>query len=78
MWVGAPPGESEWQGDVLLGRQGGDQVVGLEHEAHAVAAEAGEPLVVLGRQIGVTNEDRPRGERIEPGEAVEQGRLARP
>ena len=71
------PTEHHRQPDVLVGGQGGDQVEGLEDEAHLGATELRERLVVEGREIRVADERRARRERVEPGEAVQQRRLAR-
>jgi len=51
------PGERERQRDVLLGRQGGDEVEGLEDETDPVAPQLREALVVKGRQVGIADED---------------------
>ena len=69
--------EHQRQLDVLLGGERRDQVVGLEDEADALAAQLGELLVVELRQVGVADVHGARRERVESGEAVHQGALAR-
>jgi len=63
--------------DVLLRREGGDEVVGLEDEADAVAAEVGERGVVEGGDLGAGDGDGAGVCGVQPGEAVHEGGLAR-
>jgi hypothetical protein len=53
------PGDVHRESHVLGGVQGGDEVVGLEHEAHLVPAELGEALLAQRRQVGLTDVDLP-------------------
>ena len=55
----------------------GHQVEGLEDEPDAVAAQHGELLVVERGEVGVADEHLAGRERVEPGQAVHQRRLAR-
>ena len=75
--VGLAAGERERQRDVLGRVERRDEVVGLEHEADAVAAQHGELLVGERAELDVADEHRARRERVETGEAVQQRRLAR-
>ena len=76
--VHLPPGQVGRQRDVLPGRQRGDQVEGLEHEADPVAPQLGEALVVQAPDVEVADEGLPRRRPVEPRHAVHQRRLARP
>ena len=68
--------EHQRQRDVLLGGERRDQVVRLEHEPDLLAAQFGEVLVVERGEVRVADVDGALGERVEPGEAVQQRRLA--
>ena len=55
--VDLAPGDVHRQGDVLLGGQRRHEVEGLEHEAHALAAQPGQVVVLHGGQVGLADED---------------------
>src|SRR5262249_17860817 len=57
--------------------QGGDEVVRLEDEADLVASNDRELLLGARGDVDVTEQDATGRHAIEPGEAVQQGRLAR-
>ena len=58
------------RGDIL------EQVEELEHDADVPAAEAREPVLVVVRQLLASDEDRSLVEAVQPGDRVEQRRLA--
>jgi hypothetical protein len=58
--------------------QGGQQVERLEHQPDGVAAQPGPALVAQGGQVGAADEDLPGVDRVDAGEAVQQGGLPRP
>src|SRR6056297_172274 len=68
--------EHHRQADVLLGGQRRDQVEGLEDETDLGAPELGDLLVVERGEVGVADERGTRRQRVEPGQAVQQRRLA--
>src|SRR6056297_2012312 len=68
--------EHHRQPDVLVGRQRRHEIERLEDEAHLCPAEFGDGLVVEGGQVGAADVGGTGGERVEPGEAVQQRRLA--
>ena len=74
--VDLAPGERGREHDVLLRGQRGHQVERLEDEADPVAPQLGEPAVVERRDVGVADVHRARRERVEPGDAMQQRRLA--
>jgi hypothetical protein len=69
------PGDLGHRRHVLAGRQAGDQVVELEHEAHVIAP-VGSWLLVGGREVAVQVEHLPRRGRIQPAQDVQQGGFA--
>ena len=75
--VGLPAGQVDRQGDVLGRRQHRQQVEGLEDEPEAVAPQPGQLLVGQGGEVDVAHQDAPARQRVEPGHAVHEGRLAR-
>ena len=75
--VGLAAGERQRQRDVLERGQRRHEVERLEDEADAVAAQLGELLVVELAEVGVADEHGAAGERVEAGDGVHQGRLAR-
>ena len=74
---GVAAGEIGGQGDVLLGGEGGQQVERLEDEPEPVPTQDRALPVREGGQVGVADEHLPRGQRVQAGQAVHQGRLAR-
>src|SRR5690606_18571912 len=78
-----PPGvdlrarELEGQGDVLLRGEHRQEVEGLEHEADALAAQERQGVVVELRELGLAEVHGPARGRVESGEQVHEGRLAR-
>src|SRR5258706_504463 len=74
--VGLPAGQAHRKGDVLLGGQRGHEVVGLEDEPDAIAAQNRELPVVQGSEVDVADEGLAGGELVEAGQAVQQRRLA--
>ena len=70
------PGEGQRQRDVLLGVERRQEVVGLEDEADALAAEAGQLAIRQRPEVDVADEDVTGGERVETGQAVHQRALA--
>ena len=77
MLVGGAAGERGRQRDVLERRQRRDQVVGLEHEADAVAANLRELLLGERADLQVAQEHLPARQAVEAGDAVQQRGLAR-
>ena len=75
--VGLAAGERHRQRDVLDRGQRRNEVVGLEDEAEAVAADLRQLLVGKRAEVDVADVDVTARERVEPGEAVQQRRLAR-
>ena len=75
--VGFDVAKVERKFDVLARTEGGDEVEGLEHEPDLLAAQVGELPFVERRQLDVADEGTSRRQRIEAGEAVHEGRLAR-
>ena len=73
-----PTGDVQGQGDVLPGRQGGNQVEGLEHEADALAPQPGQAPLAHGGDLLPVQGDRPGGGGLQARQAVHEGRLARP
>ena len=69
-------GDIQGQGDVLRRREGGDQVEGLEDEADALAAQAGEATLVHGGDHVAVEHDLPGGDRVQAGQAVHERGLA--
>src|SRR2546427_28168 len=76
--VGLAPRQQHREGDVLRRREGGHEVVGLEHEADPVAPQPGQLRVGERSELHVADEHVAVGQVVEAGEAVEEGRLARP
>ena len=74
--VGRGPGQLERQPDVLLGGQRGQQVEGLEDEPDAGPAQPGQRLVAEPGQLAAADADRPRGGRVQAGQAVHERGLA--
>ena len=77
-WVQVAASEVGGEGDVLGRREGRDQVEGLEHEPHVVAAQDRELLVGHARQSLSPELDVAGGEGVEARQAVHERRLARP
>ena len=75
---GARAGQRHRQRDVLPRGQRGHQVEGLEHEADPVPAQQRQLPVGQRAQLDVADEGLPGGERVQPGQAVQQRRLAGP
>ena len=75
--VGALATDAQRQGDVLLGGQDGEQVVGLEDEADRAAPQQREVAVVEAVEARAVDLDPALGRPVEPGEDVQQRRLAR-
>ncbi len=69
-------GEGQRQGDVLLGVERGQEVVGLEDEADALAAEAGQLAIRQRPEVDIADEGATGGERVETSQAVHQRALA--
>ena len=63
--------------DVLQRGEGGKQVVVLEHEAYAAAAQESERVVVESGRVRAANEEPPAARAIEQSHDVEQRALAR-
>ena len=76
-WSGFAAGEGQRERDVLERGERGDEVVGLEDEADLVAAQIVSCLSLKVARSSVADEDLAGGERVEPGEAVHERRLAR-
>ena len=74
---GVSAGEVGGQRDVLLGRERRQQVERLEDEPEPVAAQERALPVRERGEVGVADEDLPRGQRVQAGQAMHQGRLAR-
>jgi hypothetical protein len=75
--IGLPPGDGQRQQDVLLRRQGRDQVERLEDEADPVAAQQREVALLELRVISTPpRKTLNRRWEVEPGEAVHQRGLA--
>src|SRR2546427_638928 len=70
--VGPASGERGRQGDVLERVQRWNQVVRLEDEADAVAANLGEVLLGQRADVEVAEEHVTAGEPVEPGDAVQE------
>ena len=75
--VGLAARDRQRQHDVLLGRQHRQQVEELEDEPELVAAQLGQRAVVEPCELGPVDETEPDVGRVEAGEDVHQGRLAR-
>jgi hypothetical protein len=75
--VGLAAAEQQRQQDVLLGGQRRHQVERLEDEAQALPAQQGELLVGQFRDQRVADASVAPADRVEPGHAVQQRRLAR-
>ena len=77
----APPPRSgrqqQRQLDVAIGREHGDQVVGLEHEAHVARAPGGELAARHRRDLVAGHADGAGARHVQAAEQVEQRRLAR-
>src|SRR5918996_796817 len=76
--VHVPASDVEGKGDVLGGRERGNEVVGLEDEADSIPPQQGEPFVVERGEVDLADEDRARGGPVEAGQAVQEGGLPRP
>src|SRR3990170_1134523 len=68
-------GDEEGKLHVLDRGQDGEEVVRLEHEAHPAGTIAAFRVIAHRREGDALDEDVPRGEVVEPGEAVQEGRL---
>jgi hypothetical protein len=73
--VDVAAGDREGERDVLLRRQHGQQVEGLEDEADLLPAQLGQVLVVERRDLGAVDLNRARSRPVKPGEAVHEGGL---
>jgi hypothetical protein len=74
--LGGNARDEQRQFDVLHGAENRNQVVELEHEPHPAGAVVGTRLVGHLVKRDALDEDVTRIDRVEPREAVEQGRLA--
>jgi hypothetical protein len=79
----APPGpvqvrEEKRELDVLVGRQDRNEVVELEDEADVRAPPLCERRLAHSRDLGFTDEDAPRRRAVDPGDEVQERRLAGP
>ena len=70
--------QQQRQGDVLRGGQRGQQVVGLEDEAHPLPPQQRQFGVRERSQLDVAEKDLAGGELVEAGQAVHERGLARP
>ncbi len=75
--VGALPREAHREDYVLLDGQRREQVERLEHEAEAAAAQLGQSVLVHAGDLGAAEPYGTLGRAVEPGRALEEGRLAR-
>ena len=75
--VGGAAGQARGEQDVLLARQLGDEVEGLEDEADVAPAHAGELALGASVQAAADHLDRARLGPVEGAEQVQQRRLAR-
>ena len=71
-------GELQGGGDVLQRGHGGDEVEGLEHHSHMIAAEAGELVLVHRGEVLAHGADLAAGGAFEPAHEHEERRFARP
>src|SRR5882757_2284088 len=76
--VGLGAGEGQRQPDVLQRRQRGHEVERLEDEADLGAPQQGQLPVGEFAEVRPAQEDVPGRQRVEAGQAVQQGRLAGP
>ena len=74
--VHRPGGDVGDQRHVLPGRQAGNQIVELKHEADVLAAVAGERGVVEFGELLPAVEHRAAGGHVEPAQDIEQRALA--
>lgn len=72
------PGKLDWQNNVLLRRQRGDQIVGLKNETDAVTPKASESPIIHARNIGRVNQDAPAADSVETRETLHERRLPDP
>ena len=72
----ADPQRDECGFDVLGGRQGGDQVEGLEDEPDLLGADPGELGFAERAEVGAVQFDGALGRAVEAAEQVEQGGFA--
>src|SRR3954453_5437566 len=75
--VQAAPVEEQWQGDVLIHVEDGDQVVELVDEADLPAAEDGQFVVVETEDVRTIHQYLAGGGRVHPTQDVQQSRFAR-
>jgi len=75
--IGRTPGDGHRERDVLDRVERRHEVVGLEDEAHVVAAQLGEVAIVQTAQVGVAHEHLAAGDAVQPGHAVHERGLAR-
>ena len=73
----APAGELHHHLDVLVRREGGNQIEELEHKADMQAAESAQFARSVSRNILPSNHDRAAVGRFDAADDVEQRRLAR-
>ena len=76
--VRAAPRDGQRERDVLLGREGRDEVEGLEDEADSVPSQLGQRSLLERREIDVPEQHPSRGHLVEPRRAVHERRLAGP
>ena len=70
-------GQFQRHGDILVRRHGGQEVEGLEDDAEAAAARAGEAVLVEGGEVGARDADRTGGGALETRQDGHERRLAR-
>ena len=72
---GGRAGEIHGERDVLHGRERRHEVERLEDEADPISPQQGQSLLAERREVGVADQDRSAGDRVEASEAVHQGGL---
>src|SRR5918995_917877 len=77
-FAGAHPRQAQGSHDVLACRQAGDEVEGLEDDAHGVAPIARQGRAFELGDLGVIDSDLACGRRQDPGETGQKGGLTRP
>jgi hypothetical protein len=75
--VHASARDVEREGDVLGGRERGDEIVGLEDEPDALPPQQRKPPLVQRGEVDVADEDPPGGRPVEARQAVQECGLAR-
>ena len=77
VWSERRPARAAGKGDVLGGRERRHQVERLKDEADPIPPQLGQVLVVETAEVGVTDQDPARGQRVQTGQAVHERGLAR-